>query len=58
MKVDIRKKTETGAKNKNNETNKERQPLMVDPRLPRLGSTTDQLGMKRHSEQDLHRAPI
>ena len=30
---------------------------MLDPQSPCLGSTTNQLGTKRHNEQDLHQAP-
>ena len=30
---------------------------MLDPRSPRLGSTTDQLETEQHKEHDLHRAP-
>ena len=40
------------------EPNKERQPLMLDPRSPRLGSSTDRPERKQHNEHDLHRAPL
>ena len=36
------------------EPNKERQPLMLDPRSPQLGSTTDRKETKQHNEHDLH----